>query len=221
MIDVGCGTGILSLSALEKGAASISCVDISTSMLEKCKEKIIEKGYGKDRTSFHEADAEKLPFDENTFDVVLFNMVLGMIPTQQETIKELARVLRPGGTLAVSAHGPAHYREAIEAGLKIMSMRYFLTYRIEFWPRDEKEVQDLFKIADLDKIETERTTWTDEFENGGKAFDFYASTSSLWWYHRLPPKIRKKEVEMNRTYFQNKNVTQITSDVVFAFGTKR
>ncbi len=221
IVDIGCGTGILSFIALEKGAAKISCVDISKLMLEKCKEKSIKMGYTHDVISFHEEDAEKLPFDDDTNDVALLNMVLGVVPNQQEVITELTRILRPGGTIALSTHGPAHYIEAIEAGVKSMNMRYFLGHRFEFWPREENEIRTFLKNSGLDNIQTERLTWTDEFEDGGEVFDFYASTSGLWWYHRLPPKIRNIETEKTRNYFKSKSVTELTSDVVLAYGSKK
>ena len=221
IVDVGCGTGILSFIALEKGAAKMSCVDISKLMLEKCKEKSIIRGYTDDSISFHEGDAEKLPFDDATYDVVLLSMVLGVVPNQQAAITELTRILRPGGTVALSTHGPAHYMEAIGAGLKSLNMRYFLGHRFEFWPRNESEIKTFFTNAGLNNIQTERLTWTDEFENGGEVFDFFASTSGLWWYHRLPPEIRNIETEKTRNYFQNKSVTELTSDVVLGYGSKK
>ena len=66
--------------------------------------------------------------------------------------------------------------------------------------------------AGVDNIQTERLTWIDEFEDGGEVFDFFASTSGLWWYHRLPPDIRNKETEKTRTYFQRKNVKVIIGE---------
>ena len=104
---------------------------------------------------------------------------------------------------------------------KSMNMRYFLSHRFEFWPRDENEIKIFFMNAGLNNIQTERLTWIDEFENGGEVFDFFASSAGLWWYHRLPPEKRNKETEKTRTYFQRKNVNKITSDVVFAFGSKK
>ncbi len=221
VIDVGCGSGILSLIALTKGAAKLSCVDMSTLMLEKCRKKLATKGYSEDVVSFREGDAERLPFDDDTYDVVFLNMVLGMVPNQQTAIKELIRILRPGGTIALSTHGPAHYMEAVEAGIKSMNMRYFLGHRFEYWPRDENAIKSLFTNADVDNIQTERLVWIDEFEDGGEVLDFFASTTGLWWYHRLPPDIRNKETIKARSYFQRNNVTKLSSDVVFAFGSKR
>jgi|SRR4030042_1429886 ubiquinone/menaquinone biosynthesis C-methylase UbiE len=221
VIDIGCGTGILSLIVLEKSIKKLACVDQSRLMLDKNREKCVSAGYSDDLITFHESDAERLIFDDGTFDVVFSNMVLGMIPNQQATISELSRVLRPGGTIAISAHGPAHYFEAIEAAVRSMNKRYFMAHRMEFWPRNEKDIQTFFINAGLDNIHTKRLSWTDEFDNGGEVFDFFASTSGLWWYHRLPPEIRNKETEKTRNYFQYNNVAKITTDVVFAFGTKK
>ena len=221
VVDVGSGTGILSFIALEKGAKKMHCVDISRFMLEKCREKSIAKGYADDVITFHEGDVERLPFPDASCDVVFANMVMGMVPNQMSAIAEMARILRPGGRIALSTHGPAHYREAIEAGVRSLNMRYFLGHRFEYWPRDENEIKAFFKLAGLDDTQTSRMTWVDEFENGGKAFDFFASSTGLWWHHRLPAEIRNKETERTRAYFQRKHVTKITCDVVFASGIKK
>lgn len=221
VVDVGCGTGILSFMVLEKGAKKISCIDISPLMLEKCKKKSIDNGYPDEVISFYEGDIEKLPFRDSSFDIVFCNMVLGMVPNQQEAVSELARILRPCGTLALSIHGPDHLVEPIEALVKSMNKRYYFTHRFEYWPRDEKKARIFLIKAGLDKIQTKRLTWMDEFENGGKLFDFFASTSGLWWYHRLPPELRSKETEKVRSYFLNNNISKNTSDVVFAWGIKK
>lgn len=220
VVDVGSGTGILSFLALEKGAKKVRCVDISRFMLEQSREKSIAKGYANDVIMFHEGDIERLPFPDATCDIVFANMVMGMVPNQPSAIAELARILRPGGRIALSTHGPAHYREAIEAGVRSLNMRYFFGHRFEYWPRDENEIKAFFMLAGLDDIQTSRMTWADEFENGGKAFDFFASSTGLWWHHRLPAEIRNKETERTRAYFLRKHVTKITCDVVFASGIK-
>lgn len=220
VVDVGCGTGILSFLTLDKGAGKLSCVDISKLMLEQCKKKSTTMGYTSDLITFHEGDAENLPFNDSSFDIVFLNMVLAFVPNPQATIKELARILRPGGNIALSTQGPAHYMEAIEAVAKSMNMRYFFGHRMEFWPWDEKEIKTFFVKAGLDNIQTERISWIEEFEDGGAGFDYFASTCGLWWHHRLPPEIRSKETEKTRAFFQSKNIGKITSDVVFAYGAK-
>ena len=55
----------------------------------------------------------------------------------------------------------------------------------------------------------------------GNYLIFFASTSGLWWYHRLPPELRNKETEKVRHYFLKNNISKNTSDVVFAWGIKK
>lgn len=221
VIDVGCGTGILSFLLIEKGAAKLVCVDQSSLMLDKCRERSIALGYSENLISFYEGDLENLPFTENSFDLVCINMVLGMVPNQQQAIHELTRICRPGGTVALSVHGPAHYKEPIEAGVRSLNMRYFLGHRLEYWPRNENKIRTYFINAGLNGIRTERLTWIDKFANGGEVFDFFASSTGLWWYHRIPIESRNQEAEKTRAYFQRKGITEVTSDVVFAFGSKK
>ena len=102
-----------------------------------------------------------------------------------------------------------------------MTMRYFLNYRFEFWPRIEDDVKNLFAKSGLENIDIKRLGWVDNFENGGKAFDFFASTSSLWWYDRLPTELREKETIKTREYFERKKVTHITVDIVNAYAMKK
>ena len=72
----------------------------------------------------------------------------------------------------------------------------------------------------MSNLRIERLTWIDKFDNGAELFDFFASSTGLWWYHRIPREMRKKEAEKTRAYFQRKRITKVTSDVVFAYGSK-
>lgn len=219
--DIGCGTGILSYMALKNGAAQMRCIDPSKNMLDKCRKKSVSMGYSEDIITFHEGDAMSVPFNDATFDVVLSSMVLGMVPDQQSALLEFTRILKQEGVLALTTHGPAHYLEAIEAGVRSMNLRYFFEHRFEFWPRDEKKMIRYFKHAGLENIKTERLIWRDDYKDGSEVFDFFASTTGLWFYHRLPPKLRNKEAERMRNYFHRKQITSVTSDVVIVYGEKK
>lgn len=109
VLDIGCGTGILSLLALERGSANVVCSDLSGYMLGQCRKKADALGYGPDRINFRQLDAESLPFESNSFDAVISGMVLGFMPNQQSAICEMVRVLKPGGVVAIAAHGPELY----------------------------------------------------------------------------------------------------------------
>jgi ubiquinone/menaquinone biosynthesis C-methylase UbiE len=221
VLDVGCGTGILTSSALSRGAAKVVCVDIANYMLEQCKKKMAAAGYGEDRVDFRRVDSESLPFESNTFDAVISSMMLGMVPNQMSVLSEMNRVVKPDGMVAFSAHGPEHNYEASDTLFKNMPLRYTFGYRVEFWPHDERRIHQMLLDAGYINVRTLRLTWQDIFPDGGKAYDFFASTTASWWLSKIPPSKIAEVIQRGREAFKRKPVTQITEDVVLAYGRKK
>ncbi|MGD0627412.1 MAG: class I SAM-dependent methyltransferase [Thermodesulfobacteriota bacterium] len=220
VLDMGCGTGVLSLLALNQGAARVVCGDISEYMLSQARGKAADQGYSTDRIDFRQLDAESLPFEDGSFDAVLSSMGFGLFPAQKKAVAEMVRVLRPGGYLGLGAHGPEHYWEAIDASFRVITKRYVLAYRLEFWPVGEKDIQQMLVQAGFTDVRSRRYTWRNDFATGGQAFDFFAAISAAWWYAKFPPHKRAKESQKARDYFERKRVTQITDDVILAYGRK-
>ena len=218
VLDVGCGTGIQSLLALEGGATRVVGGDMSDYMLGQGRKKVNTRGYGPERIEFQQMDAESLPFPDGSFDIVLCGMVLGLIPNQETAVSEMARVLRPGGFLAVSTHGPEFYWEACETTFRAVPKSLVLGYRIEFWPRTERAVSRMFAAAGLFDVRARRLTWKHRFENGAQAYAFFASTSSAWWYSGFRADKVASVSQRVRAAFESRPVTEITSDVILACG---
>jgi len=222
ILDVGCGTGIVSFLLLSRGASKVVCVDISQYMLNCAKEKADKLGYDKTRIDFCQADAEAMPFKNGQFDLVVSSMVLGLSCGQERMIEEMARVARPGGKVAFSTHGYKQYWEAIEVVAFIIFLRYGLVpYRPEYWSRTPKEARRLMLCSGLGDIEIRNNEWMEHFESGSEAFDFFAAVSSLWWYARFPSYKWGEYMEYDRQYFNQRKVKNITFDIVCAYGAKR
>jgi ubiquinone/menaquinone biosynthesis C-methylase UbiE len=97
VLDVGCGTGFLSLELAARGH-SVTGIDFVPEMLALAIQKAATSGAA---IRFEEADAENLPFDSGSFDLVVTRHVLWTLPHPEAAIDEWKRVLRPGGRLVV------------------------------------------------------------------------------------------------------------------------
>lgn len=220
IIDIGCGSGIISLVALEKGAKKVTCGDISEFMLKLARENFKSPGLSPDRIHFCQLDAESLPFEDNCFDAVITGMSFGLFPDQEKAVSEMFRVLKPGGLISLGAHGPEHYWEAIDTNIRALNKRYVIGYRFEFWPRTEKQLIKMMVKAGFQYVYTSRYIWRNIFRTPLEACDFFAAVSSNWWYSKIPPNKRNKQYQKTRQLFEKKGVRQVTDDVIIGYGEK-
>jgi len=102
VLDVGCGAGMDSLVAAQMVGAtgSVTGIDMTPEMVAKARASIAEMGLGTVRIV--EGSAEHLPFDDGSFDVVISNGVIDLIPDKDAVFSEIARVLRPGGRIQLA-----------------------------------------------------------------------------------------------------------------------
>jgi ubiquinone/menaquinone biosynthesis C-methylase UbiE len=111
-LEIGAGTGYFSLNLLQAGAIErATATDISPGMLATLEQNASELGV-KVRTAA--AEAEALPFDDESFDLVFGHAVLHHIPDLGRAFSEFARVLRPGGTVAFCGE-PSRYGDFLAA----------------------------------------------------------------------------------------------------------
>ena len=105
VLDVACGTGNLAIPAAKAGAEVVG-VDIATNLLEQGRERALAEGLS---VEFLEGDAEGLPFQAESFDAVVTMFGAMFAPRYKLVAHEMARVLRPGGLLAMANWNPASF----------------------------------------------------------------------------------------------------------------
>jgi arsenite methyltransferase len=102
VLDLGSGAGTDSLVAAQMVGPSghVTGIDMTPEMLAKARGAAAE--LGTDNVQFVEAQAEQLPFPDASFDVVISNGVIDLIPDKDAVFSELYRVLVPGGRIQIA-----------------------------------------------------------------------------------------------------------------------
>src|SRR5688500_16347964 len=114
-LEIGSGTGYFSLNLMQAGiVARATATDISPGMLETLSANAKRLGL---KVKTVATDAERLPFEDESFDLVFGHAILHHIPDLDRAFAEFHRVLRPGGTLAFCGE-PSRYGDLLAAGPK-------------------------------------------------------------------------------------------------------
>ena len=102
VLDVACGTGNVAIPLARQGA-HVTGVDIAPNLLAQARERAAAEGL---KISFDEGDAEQLPYPDGTFDAVVTMFGAMFAPSPELVAAECARVLKPGGLLAMANWTP-------------------------------------------------------------------------------------------------------------------
>lgn len=165
VLDVGCGTGVVTRLAAERVGPEgmVAGLDINPGMIAVAKASTSDDL----AIEWRQGIAEDLPYDDDSFDVVLCQLSPQFVPDRGRALSEMHRVLAPGGRLLLNVVGPA---DPIFASLADAMAHHVA-------PDAARFVQAVFALHDVDEIEA-------LMKNAGFAdIDVHASTPEL----TLPP----------------------------------
>jgi SAM-dependent methyltransferase len=112
VLECGCGTGRFWAAPALPRTMSITLTDLSAGMVSEAAAAATEAGFG--HVVGRPCDVQQLPFDDDSFEVVVANHMLYHVPDPDLAIAEMARVLRPGGVLLAATNAYGHMRELNE-----------------------------------------------------------------------------------------------------------
>src|SRR6185295_18035733 len=114
VLDVCCGTGASAIPAAEiVGQGSVVGVDLAQNLLELAGAKAKQRGLT--NISFRSGDLMHLPFEKDSFDTVVCVFGIFFVPDMEAALRELKRVVRNGGRVAITTWGPRFFEPASTA----------------------------------------------------------------------------------------------------------
>jgi SAM-dependent methyltransferase len=148
-LEIGSGTGYFTLNLLLAGTiGEATCTDISAGMLTTLKANAERAGL---EVQTEPADAERLPFADESFDLVLGHAVLHHIPDLPRAFAEFERVLAPGGTLLFAGE-PSRYGDRLAAAPKRVAAAVAPLWRRAIGARRSAAAEDGEPDAALERV---------------------------------------------------------------------
>lgn len=183
VLDVGAGDGNFAMACAREGASVIAS-DIAPAMVARGRKRSEAEGY---TIEWVQADAEHLPFDDASFDCVGSVFGAFLAPRPEVAANEMFRVVRPGGTVGMTAWTPGSFiAEQFAIGRKYLPSQPGQPLAEE-WGREQIVRERFGGLAA--QVELERRTLSMEASSAEEVVDAVGKSSGSWEAARraLPP----------------------------------
>ena len=153
-LELGAGTGFFSLNLKLAGVLDeVHVTDLSPGMVEAAKANAERLGF---TVEGRVADAERIPYDDDTFDVVVGHAVIHHIPDVERAFREVLRVLRPGGRFVIAGEptrvGDWYARRLGRVTWKATTTLTRLPPLRDGWARDRQQLDESSRAAALEAV---------------------------------------------------------------------
>jgi len=223
VLDVGCGTGASALPAAQAVGPNghVLGVDLSARLLEHARTKAT--AYGLKNVEFRLADMTALGFPDDHFDAVISVFSIFFVPDMEGLVRELWRMVRPGGKLAVTTWGPRIFEPAYSRWLAaVQRERPDLHSAFNPWDRIT-DVETVKRLLLDGGVTNAKVTAEDGVQPLRSAEDWWtvALGSGLrWTIEQMGPQAAARVKEDNVRWLSENNVNRIETNAIYAIGEK-
>jgi ubiquinone/menaquinone biosynthesis C-methylase UbiE len=223
VLDVCCGSGASAIPAAEivGPSGSVIGVDLAENLLELGRTKAKRRGL--ENIEFRSGDMTRLPFEKESFDVVVCVFGIFFVPDMQAALLELKRVLRTGGTLAITTWGPRLFEPANTAFWNsVCDVRPDLHTDFNPWDRisEPEDLRSLFIAAGLTDSEIVAEAASQPV---GSAEDWWAMILGSGYrgtVEQLSAEHRERVRLANFEFIQQASVPSVEANVVYGVALK-
>jgi ubiquinone/menaquinone biosynthesis C-methylase UbiE len=223
VLDVGCGTGASALPAAEAVGPNgfVIGVDLSSRLLDRARAKATARGFT--NVDFRLADMTSLGYPDSRFDAVVSVFSIFFVPDMEGLVRELWRMVRPGGKLAVTTWGPRIFEPAYsrwQAAIK--QERPDLYSAFNPWDRitDVESVRRLLQSGGAANIDVGAE---DGFQALRTAEDWWtiALGSGLRWaIDQMGPQTAARMQADNVNWLRENKIDRLETNAIYAIGHK-
>jgi ubiquinone/menaquinone biosynthesis C-methylase UbiE len=223
VLDVGCGTGASALPAAQavRPNGSVIGVDLSARLLDRAREKAKVRGLS--NVEFRCTDMTSLGHPDGRFDAVVSVFSIFFVPDMEGLVRELWRMVRPGGKLAVTTWGPRIFEPAYSRWLAaIKRERPDLYSAFSPWDRIT-DVQSVRRLLQNGGVANAEVAAEDGFQTLRSPDDWWiiALGSGLRWViDQMGPQVAARVRADNVNWLSENKISRLETNAIYAIGNK-
>ena len=223
VLDVGCGTGASALPAAEAVGSDgfVIGVDLSARLLEQARRKAKARGLA--NVEFRLADMTALGYPDGRFDAVVSVFSIFFVPDMEGLVRELWRMVRPGGQLAVTTWGPRIFEPAYSRWLAaIKRERPDLHSAFNPWDRIT-DIEAVNRLLQNGGVANPEVTAEHSLQPLRSAEDWWIialGSGTRWTIDQMRPEAAARVKADNVRWLSENKIDSVETNAIYAIGKK-
>ncbi len=223
VLDACCGSGASAIPAAEivGPSGSVLGVDLAEGLLELARTKA--RDLHLDSVAFRTSDITQLTFDNDTFDAVVCVFGIFFVPEMEVALRELKRVTRVGGQIAITTWGPRVFEPANSFFWEsVRKTRPDLYKGFNPWDRicEVEGLRALFADAGMDDVEVVAESGLQPINTADDWWAMIMGTGYRATLEQLSPSDRDRVQAENSEFIRSNQVNSVETNVVYAVAVK-
>jgi ubiquinone/menaquinone biosynthesis C-methylase UbiE len=223
VLDVGCGTGASALPAAETVGprGRVIAVDLAGRLLKIAREKAERHGFA--NIEFVTADMERLGYEDNRFDAVVSVFSIFFVPDMARQVRELWRMVRPGGWLAITTWGPRFLEPGTSLWWNaVKDVRSDLVSERSPWDRlvEPQALRDLLREAGIVDMEIEAEDGSQTLRAPDDWWTIVLGCGFRWTVEQMGADDAEQVRAANLAQIRRGNIRAVETNAIFATARK-
>jgi ubiquinone/menaquinone biosynthesis C-methylase UbiE len=223
VLDVGCGTGASAIPAAEQVGpkGKVIAVDLADRLLENARRKAATLKL--ENIEFRLGDMENLGYPDQYFDAVVCVFAIFFVPDVTRLVRELWRMVRPNGRLAITTWGPRVWEPGSTGWrLAVKQLRPDLHAAFNPWDRiaDPASLRKLFTEAGVAEPEILAEDGTQALRSPQDWWTMVLGSGYRWTVDQMEPEMAERLRDANLAWIRSHNITSVETNVIYAAARK-